>query len=95
MKAVNFEEANIKIAENQAEYETLPARVYDDDIGEVISCWELSDEEVKQILKTKKIWVSMLTFRKGITPIMLMIEKPEMKERQMIIDKGMICLKKM
>lgn len=93
MKAVNFEEANIKIAENQPEYDTLPAKVYDDQFGEVISCWELTDEELEHIKKTKQIWVSVLTFRKGIAPMMLMSEKPEMNDRQYVIENGMFCLK--
>lgn len=93
MKAIEFNEMNAKIAENQQEYETLPARIYNDGFGEVISCWELSDEEFEIIKKTKCIWLSILTFNKGIAPVVLMVEKPEMEERQLGFKNGNIVLK--
>ncbi len=93
MKAVPFEEANINVAENQDEYQTLPARVYTDPFGEVISCWQLSDEEMEQIKKTNCIWVSQLTFKKGVAPMMLMAEKPDMEDREWVLDKGAFYLK--
>ena len=94
MKAITFPEANINVAENQDEYQTLPAKVYNDQFGEVISCWQLSDEEMEQIKKTNCIWVSQLTFQKGVAPMMLMSEKPEMEDRKWVLKKGAFYLKK-
>ena len=48
MKSVTFEEANVKIAEHQEEYETLHA--YADDLRySVAFCFELNKEELKEI----------------------------------------------
>jgi hypothetical protein len=90
MKAIEFSEMNTRIAEKQDEYETLPARIYDDPFGEVISCWQLTDEEIDKIKETKCIWLSMLTFRKGIAPVMMFAEKPEMEERRLGFENGNI-----
>ena len=54
MKPVEFPEQNIIIAENQADYINLPALVIPDEYHHVISCWELSDEEIERIKETKK-----------------------------------------
>jgi hypothetical protein len=73
MKAVTFPEANINLAENQDEYNTLPAYCDVDEnkqpvqvdgkdrdpYGEMTVCFEadLTDAEIKDILLTRKIKV--------------------------------------
>ena len=55
MKAIEFPEVNVRIAENQPEYETLPVHVKTNkDFGmyQVTACFELSEEEKKQIAET-------------------------------------------
>ena len=68
MKAIQFEECNVEIAKNQKEYRTLPAFV-DKEIGTVTTCFELDNEELKQIRRTKKFWLTLLTFNKPLQPI--------------------------
>lgn len=68
-KPIKFKESNVIYAENQLEYKQLPA--FKDEDGFIITCWELSKEEIDKIVKTKKIYVSMLTFNKDLQPLMV------------------------
>ena len=74
MKPVNFKEANIVLAKDQPEYQPLPAH-RDPDASEandiVTTCWELSDEEMQQVIRTRKIWVHNWCFKKPFYPIAL------------------------
>jgi hypothetical protein len=65
MKAKEFPEVNLRIAEKQEEYMTLPVHHMKDDYGTVVCCMELSAEERKQVAETGEIWVSFLTFNKA------------------------------
>lgn len=76
MKAVEFPEVNIRIAEKQPEYETLPAHVSEDSQGIVTSCFELSDEEIAEIVKTRKLWHQQLAFHQPMQPIVLITQNP-------------------
>nr|BDD47015.1 hypothetical protein 10 [Balneolaceae bacterium] len=67
MKAVEFDEVNVRIAEHQDEYETLPAHVGRN--GVVITCFELDEEEKKQVQETGKIYLSLMTFGQPLQPI--------------------------
>lgn len=60
MKAVEFEEQNVKIAEHQPEFETLPAR-FNHQEGSVIFCMELTEAEKEQVAETGKIYLKQLT----------------------------------
>lgn len=75
MKAINFKEVNVQVAENQPEYETLPAHVAGN--GEVTCCFELDENELKQVAETGKIWLSFLTFNQPLQPIYGSCLKPE------------------
>lgn len=59
-------ETNVVIAEHQDEYNSLPAHVTY--TGVVAFAYELSDEEIEQIKKTKRVYVSMLTFGNPLQP---------------------------
>lgn len=74
MKPVEFEERNCVFAEDQPEYLPLPA--FRDPDGVVVSCWELSEEEVELIRQSKKIWVIMYTFNNPLQPLCLTADKP-------------------
>jgi hypothetical protein len=73
MKPVTFEESNIVFAKDQPEYIPLPA--WHDDI-QVISCWELDDSEIETLRKTKRIWLSVLTFGNPLQPQCPMVQNP-------------------
>lgn len=63
MKPIDFPGRNIIFAEDQPEYQPLPAILMPGPEAEVISCWELSDEEIAIIVKNKCLFISQLCFR--------------------------------
>lgn len=77
MKPINFPEANIVFAKDQPEYLPLPAYKNKSDLGEVVSCWELTLIERLRLLITGKLWVSLLTFNKPLTPTFFTTIKEE------------------
>ena len=56
MKPVNFIGVNKFLESNDPEEADLPVRTYG--TGVVTHCWELSDEEIALIAKTKRLWIS-------------------------------------
>lgn len=69
MKAINFPQANANVAEDQEQYNTLPSCICREDNNLVnISCFELNDEEISSIVRTKKLWHRALTFGKPLQP---------------------------
>lgn len=73
MKAINFPEANVGIAEDQEEYNTLPSFV--DEKGVVVSCFQLNAVEIETIIKNRKIWVHHLTGGQPLQPFNLFAVK--------------------
>ena len=72
MKAIEFPEVNVRIAENQPEYETIPAnfRQYEDtNLHEVAMCIQLDEEERKQVAETGCIWLTILQPEGNFNPI--------------------------
>lgn len=74
MKTKEFPEVNVRIAENQKEYEMLPA-YYNNEEGSITYCFELAPEDIKRIQETGELWVKQLTFGKAMQPIMFAFEK--------------------
>ncbi len=64
----------VKYAEDQPEYMTLPAVRTPD--GVVLSRWELSDEELAQIVHTRSIYLALHTFNMPLQPIQIGVEPP-------------------
>ncbi|MEG2329270.1 hypothetical protein [Anaerorhabdus sp.] len=56
--------ANVKYAEHQDEYLTLPVHKYPN--GMLAIALELSDEEIEEIGKTKKLYMSVHTFNQPL-----------------------------
>lgn len=78
MKAIEFPEVNVRIAENQPEYETLPVYVDTEDPSTPTTmCIQLDPEEIKQVTETGRIWMQVLTFRQPFHPIRMSFLKPE------------------
>ena len=67
MKPVNNKHFNCVFAVDQPEYQPLPAHKSGN--GIVTTCWELSDEDLKTIKKTKKVFFSQMTFNNPLQPI--------------------------
>jgi hypothetical protein len=84
MKAIEFKEVTNRIAEAQPEYETLLVHIEPDQdtngyFNKVTMCFELSEEERKQVLKTGKIWHTVLVpLGHHFHPIRMSVLKPLM-----------------
>lgn len=76
MKAIKFKEANVVYGENQPQYLPLPAHKTEE--GQAIFCFELDEEERKQIAETGELWVSLLTFNQPLQPILLTTKKTDL-----------------
>ena len=80
MKPVKFKQCNVIYAENQPEYQPLPAYKNKSDLGEVVNCWEISFIERLKVLFTGKVYVSLLSFNRPLTPSFLSTSFNKIKE---------------
>lgn len=78
MKPIEFKGQNIIFAKDQPEYQPLPALILENETGEVISCWRLSLKERIKILFTGKMWLSLMSFNKPLTPSYLTTNRDEL-----------------
>lgn len=69
MNAVTFPGVNRTYAEDQPQYTPLPVMAFKN--GQVISCWELSDEELAEVIKNKRVYLCQATFNTPLQPISL------------------------
>ncbi len=76
MTPVTFKGSNIVFGENQPEYQPLPACKFKDQQGTVVTCWELSKEEIEEVLNSGKIYLSQLTFNQALQPVILNVSNP-------------------
>ena len=74
MIPIEFEQCNTVYAKDQPEYQPLPA--YKSPSGTVVSCWELTEEDIQRIIRTRKLYISMLTFNQPLQPILPTTENP-------------------
>lgn len=72
MKPKSFKGQNVIFGENQKEYQPLPAQRLPD--GEVVTRWEFTDDEIERVIKTRCMYIKMLTFNKPLPPIMPVVE---------------------
>lgn len=77
MKAVRFKHQNIVFAENQPEYQQLPALKIDGPEGLVVSCWQMSFKDRMKVLFTGKVWLSLMSFNKPLTPSFMSVDRKE------------------
>lgn len=77
MEPIKFKESNAVAAKNQPPYIPLPMwRKKDDPEGRIVCCWEATWKERIRILFTGRLYLSMLTFNKPITPNRIYAENP-------------------
>ena len=78
MKTIEFEEQNHTFHKpkemTDEECVSLPCCVLEHPYPQTISCWELTKEEIEQIVKTGKLWVSV--FSVPPPPIAILTETP-------------------
>jgi hypothetical protein len=77
MKPIEFKEVNKVFAKDQPEYNPLPCFHKDSKEGDVVSCWQLSDEELQKVNRTKVIWLSLWSFNKPLTPSLITVNKTD------------------
>jgi hypothetical protein len=75
MRPITFAEQTGILAENQPEYLPLPVHIDNED-NIVTSCWELTDDEIATINKTKKLWIQILTFGQVLQPQLPLVDNP-------------------
>ncbi|HEY1044965.1 MAG TPA: hypothetical protein VGF79_00905 [Bacteroidia bacterium] len=70
MKPKEFKGQNVVFGANQPEYQPLPAlRI--PETGEVITCWQMTDEEFEEVSKTRCVYLQQLTFNQPLQPVYL------------------------
>lgn len=75
---VDFPERTHEVAKDQPEYRTLPAHlVPNDEQGEMITCWQLSWRDRLKILFTGKLWASIWTFNRAVSPMYFSVYKSD------------------
>jgi Zn-finger protein len=80
MTPVQFPEQNIVLSkpESMTDEECSSLPVHTD--GKVcISCWELTDEEISELQKTKKLWLQVYSGQSQ-PPVLPQVEYPFIKE---------------
>jgi len=78
MKPVEFKHQNVVFAKDQPEYQPLPALRLDTSEGQVISCWKLSFKERLRVLFIGRVWMSLMSFNKPLTPSLLATNRKEL-----------------
>lgn len=69
-----YQEDEIKVAESQDEYLTLPMLYVGE--GVMLCRWELDSAEIEKIRETKSVYLYMWTFGRPVTPIHLQVAEP-------------------
>ena len=82
MEPIKFDGANVVYGANQPEYKPLPAERRPGRSGEVVTCWELSPDELKRVQETGKIYLGLLTFGQPLQPVIMSVDKPEPYDAQ-------------
>jgi len=77
MIPVQFPEANVVLARDQATYEPMSAYSFNDSQGRIACCFRLSDAEIEEIVRTRTLWVQQLTFNRRFQPIGLSTQRPD------------------
>ncbi len=81
MKPIKFKNSNCIFAENQKPYLPLPAYKHNDDCLCVSACWRLNLYERIKVLFTGRIYTTLPTFGKPLTPQKLSVDNPVIEMR--------------
>ena len=77
MKPIEFKYQNIVYAKNQPGYLPLPALKMNTPTSEVVSCWKLTFKERLKVLVFGRVWMSLTSFNKPLTPSYLATDRKE------------------
>lgn len=72
MKPISFKGQNVVFGEGQKEYLPLPALRLAD--GQVITCWEFTEEEILEIIESRCIYINQLTFNQPLQPLLPVVD---------------------
>ena len=101
MKPIKFKDQTVVFAENQPEYGNLPALRIDSPQGEVVTCWKMTLGERLKVIFTGRVWLSLMSFNKPLTPSFMSVNRKEIysrsddKDFKKIIDKNVKLFKKL
>jgi len=74
MQPIQFAQQTVVFAKDQPDYLPLPAHVSIH--GVVTCCWELTEAEMVELAKTKRLWIQTLTFNQPLQPIRPSVDIP-------------------
>jgi len=75
MEPVKFDGADITYAENQPEYLPLPAKKVNDNT--ILTCWELSDQDIEMLKQTRKLWIGVMNFGLPLQPMLPSVNRED------------------
>lgn len=78
MNPAHFPESNVVFGLGQPEYLGLPVLARQTPEGHVTSCWHMTEEEFQEITRTRKVFVTVLTFYQPLQPQMVTVGVPEL-----------------
>ena len=85
MDVSEFDEVTIRIAEDQPQYNTIPAHHGG---GITTFRWTLSEEERREVMKTGVIWQQVMRGSAALQPVCLTVEKPLMVNNPSVAPNG-------
>lgn len=74
MVSVDFPGRNIIVGKDQPEYLPLYGLVIPNEYVEIITCFEMSEEEFQEFAKTRRLYLSQWTFGNKYQPMRPMID---------------------
>ncbi len=80
MIPAHFPEANCVLAASQEQYEPIHVHLHRGVERRVTCCFRLSQQEIDEIVSTRTLWHSQLTFGEPFQPVSLSTQKPELAE---------------
>jgi len=87
MQPVEFPQQTHVLAKDQPQYTPLPVHIgAEEENFPMTACFELSDAEVAEIIATKKLWYTQVTFGHPFQPVMLSTQNPFINKEQTIED---------
>lgn len=71
MKSIKFPGCDFEIGKGQPEYDVLHAMRVPSNEGEVIICFELTQAEIEDLIRTRKLYYMRWTFGEPFQPMRL------------------------
>lgn len=83
MQPIEFPQQTDVLAKDQPQYTPLPVHVGSKEDGfPMTACFELTDEEVAEIIATRKLWYTQITFGHAFQPVRLSTQNPFINAEQ-------------